>query len=211
MSMMFLHHDLLRIDLEGVKEVYATSESFCGDWLHRSPFVVVRRTQWRNGRIPVGMRGWERSERVAAWLSPENVVRKHSPESVRTKGSIKNLPAFTSLLLLERGWRDIELSWGPVGSVGFEMVSGTRAVRESSDLDIIVRAPAPLSNEAIRLIEYANTSLECPVDIQIETPFGSFASREYLNGGRHCMLRTIDGPRMVADPWHPEIMNEVAL
>jgi phosphoribosyl-dephospho-CoA transferase len=39
------------------------------------------------------------------------------------------------------------------------------------------------------------------IDVQIETPDAAFSLAEFARANLRVMLRHIDGPRLVADPW----------
>jgi phosphoribosyl-dephospho-CoA transferase len=195
-------HDLLRINTAGISALTDTSR-LASVPLKEFPFVVVRRMQQKQGLVPIGIRGKERHERYAAWLDPQYIVTRVAPESIKPHASLSPLAAFGSLLELQGRWREVKLAWGPGGSIGFELVSGCPVVHERSDLDLIVRAPTPLSSDCLRMLAEADNDLPCAIDIQVETPYGAFSLKEYVGASARCLLRTIHGPQLVADPWSP--------
>jgi phosphoribosyl-dephospho-CoA transferase len=92
------------------------------------------------------------------------------------------------------------LTWGPTGSVGFELATGVAVASSTSDLDVVVRAPEPWSVENARDIEDNLAPLPTRVDVQLDTPAGAVMLAEYTRGGR-VLLRTPEGPRLTCDPW----------
>jgi phosphoribosyl-dephospho-CoA transferase len=200
-------HDLLRIDPEGASAL-SRGAVFSSVPLDDFPFVVVRRSRQNAGLIPIGIRGRERHERSAAWIAPQHVIERISPESIEARLPLPSLPAFDSYVELKRLWRGLDLPWGPGGSVGFQLVSGCSVVHDKSDLDIVVRSAKQLTPELLRALVGVDEQFFCPVDIQVETPHGAFAIREYVNSPSRCLLRTVDGPRLVADPWLPQAGRE---
>jgi phosphoribosyl-dephospho-CoA transferase len=58
--------------------------------------------------------------------------------------SRRTLQAFRTLSYLESHLAGLDMSWGPGGSVGYELASGIQAVRSGSDLDFILFAPKKL-------------------------------------------------------------------
>jgi phosphoribosyl-dephospho-CoA transferase len=92
------------------------------------------------------------------------------------------------------------LAWGPTGSVGFELATGTAVVGPASDLDVVVRAPEPWSHVRARELADDLARLPVRVDTQLDTPSGAVALAEYARGGR-VLLRTPDGPKLTNDPW----------
>jgi len=169
------------------------------DWLERAP-LVVRRAVAGPGRVAVGARGLQRNERCAGHVLLTDVARRVTPQDLAREvlagqGRIaaSNLPCLAALLALA-------LDWGPTGGVGFWLASGLPVLRPSSDLDLVMHAPRPLSAEMLADLRALQAGTECRVDIQVDTGFGGFALNEYARGGR-VLLKTDRGPLLVADPW----------
>jgi NAD(P)-dependent dehydrogenase (short-subunit alcohol dehydrogenase family) len=66
-------------------------------------------------------------------------------------------PALRTLLEVRERWAALALSWGPAGSVGFELATERRVTNEESDLDLVVRGAmlntpilAPYAVDAMR-------------------------------------------------------------
>jgi phosphoribosyl-dephospho-CoA transferase len=79
-------HDLLQIS--GLADLvyvgWDLPEKRCPLWVERSleraPFVVVRRANLFDGMIPVGVRGSSRQQRSAAYLAPESIRNRITPD-----------------------------------------------------------------------------------------------------------------------------------
>lgn len=169
-------------------------------------WVVVRRAEPAGGRIPVGIRGAKRSERYAATVAGDDVVEIVSPAQIHAVPVPRRarLRAFRALAETRRALATHRFDgrWGPGGSVGFELVTGAPTVRETSDLDIVIDAPAPLSRHTVHV--FLDALADCParVDVQVATPLGGFALREWLrDDGGLVALRTSHGPVLTASPW----------
>src|ERR1700738_1070783 len=122
-------HDLLQIS--GVVDlVYVGSqlpEKRCPLWVERSlqeaPFVVVRRANLFDGMIPVGVRGSLRKQRFAAYLAPESICNRITPEQLTpARGWLANaraeeIPALKVLARLKEELPDFPLTYGPIGSI----------------------------------------------------------------------------------------------
>jgi len=66
---------------------------------------------------------------------------------------------------------------------------------------LILRTPKRLERaDAEDLLASLDTAV-CPVDLQLQTPFGAVALREWAGGSRRVLLKTISGARLVDDPW----------
>ena len=84
---------------------------------------------------------------------------------------------------------------------GLQLASGVEALNEQSDLDLILRTPEPLARgDAEDLLAILETA-ECAVDLQLQTPFGAVALREWASGSRRVLLKTARGAHLVLDPW----------
>lgn len=195
-------HDLLKIDPEpligkGIAEAAAAS-------LRLSRCVVVRRG--RGPGIPVGIRGRHRDERWAATCQPEWVQGMVTPPQLLELPIDGSLPAFAALRTMKEQWKGAGLTWGPGGSVGFELATGVAAVTTGSDLDLIVFAARSLDASKARELCHSASGLAANVDIRVETPYCGFSLREYARDfpGK-ILLRTPSGVALGSDPWAPVV------
>jgi phosphoribosyl-dephospho-CoA transferase len=103
---------------------------------------------------------------------------------------------------MDERWRHITFAWGPGGSVGFELASAQLSTNDSSDLDLIIRAPARITRESARSLWDRTQGLTVRVDVRVETPHCGFSLEEYACGAlERILLRYPDGPELGADPW----------
>lgn len=169
-------------------------------------WAVARRAPRRAGLIAVGIRGSTRSQRFAAYVHPEAVLRVVRPWEATTDPAPArtDLPAIRALRHLRHHFANQPgaCRWGPGGSVGFELVTGAAVVTESSDLDIVLDAPEPLPPAAAHAWHAAIADSPTRVDVQVSTPLGGFALTEWLReDGGPVALRTATGPVLTARPW----------
>ncbi|MNB82190.1 Phosphoribosyl-dephospho-CoA transferase [compost metagenome] len=197
-------HDLIwltaRDALEGITESWVD-----GVWDTGLP-VVVRRDVDDNGRIPVGVRGLKRDQRAAGWVKPECVTRVVSPDDLSAATDLLRSPFITqppvqvAFQLAQQAW---PWTWGITGSTGYALATGVPVIHADSDLDLLIRAPQPLTAEELERWAGQLRHALCRVDTQVETPAGGFALNEWLRDGK-ALLKTHTGPRLVADPWNRE-------
>lgn len=199
-------HDLLRLGPD--TPAFADAPAWVAASLERAPFVVVRRAYDLEGRIAVGIRGAVRSERFGSWIDPVHVREVLSPEVLRMKKPCSTraaLPAFRLLGTIMPICDSSGYAWGPAGSAGFELASGCPTVTDTSDLDLVMRAPEPLSRSIAKklfdALSAAALEHKTRIDVQIETCKGAFSLAEFARSGAHVMLRSADGVKLVADPW----------
>ncbi len=161
--------------------------------------VVVRRAVADPGYVAVGVRGRLREQRFAAVMPLAAVQRRVAPEALSEVISPRDLPALQALAQLRPVLA--HEAWGVTGSAGFELASGIEALHAQSDLDLILRTPAPMTRaDAEDLLAILDTAV-CAVDLQLQTPFGAVALREWASGSRRVLLKTIHGAHLVLDPW----------
>jgi phosphoribosyl-dephospho-CoA transferase len=202
-------HDLLRIASD--PHAFPDAPGWVERSLFRAPYVVVRREPSLNGAIAIGIRGTERRERFGAWLDAAHVMAVVTPEALRGLGPDAgriDLPAFALLRAIAPLCDDTGCAWGPTGSVGFELASGAATVTPASDLDLLVRAPTPLTRKQASdfhtALSNAASATGTRIDIQVETRDSVFSLAEFARPGVRVMLRSPAGPTLVADPWQRE-------
>ncbi|GGE12602.1 hypothetical protein GCM10011571_12520 [Marinithermofilum abyssi] len=157
--------------------------------------------------VPAGVRGRTRDLRFAAYIPTHAIVERITPEQLAAKKIWRTCPRTRQIgalgvlesvdeLLTARG-----LTWGPTGSVGFELASGVPTATATSDLDLVIRVTNHLSVEMARQLVQAFTRLPVRVDGQLETPGGAVSLAEYARGEPPVLFRTRTGPRLVNTPW----------
>jgi len=203
-------HDLLFARTPaGFRAAGAAPDWLDADWMARAP-LVVRRDTAPFDRIPAGARGPQRNQRCAGHLAVSEVARCVTPERLAAAvldgpaldlvAAADRLPCIAALLALAPRLRALGLDWGPVGGTGFWLASGLPVLRPTSDLDLLVRAPQPLTARALDGLGALQDGAGCRIDIQVDTGAGGFALNEYLRGGR-VLLKTAGGPLLADDPW----------
>lgn len=161
--------------------------------------VVVRRAIAEPGQVAVGVRGHLREQRLAALMPVAAVRRRVIPEALCGVTSTRDLPVLRALEALRPVLANE--AWGISGSAGFELATGIEALHAQSDLDLILRAPKPLARgDAKGLLAILDTAV-CAVDLQLQTPFGAVALREWAGPSRRVLLKTSSGAHLVLDPW----------
>lgn len=199
-------HDLLRL-APGTPD-FAGAPAWVAASLKRAPFVVVRRSSSLNDCVAVGVRGEMRSERFGSWLDQRYVEQVLKPEALKDMQPLTTrakLPAFALLRAIPSLCDLSGCVWGPTGSTGFEIASGCATVTQTSDLDLLMRAPERLDRAMAKTLFDALSKAALDhgtrVDVQIETHDAVFSLAEFAHSGARVMLRCADGPKLVADPW----------
>jgi phosphoribosyl-dephospho-CoA transferase len=169
------------------------------------PWVVVRRGHISDGLIPVGVRGPQRHERCAGFTRLSEVLESRRPDQLRllfAEDSRRKLQAFRTLSYLESHLVGLDMSWGPGGSVGYELASGIPIVRDDSDLDFILFAPRKLEIAEAQDLWRMISSAPGKVDALVETPCCGFSLEEFATTShREILLRTNEGRVLRSNPW----------
>jgi phosphoribosyl-dephospho-CoA transferase len=196
-------HDLLQIEPAFFPSGSLAEPCWARETLIVYPWVVVRRAQTSFGRIAIGVRGAARSERWGAFCDGSQVRTIVRPEQLLPSSC--RTPALRTLHEIRERWADLALSWGPTGSVGFELASGRRVTTEASDLDLVIRAPQRIPVDRARSLLERTLGLGTRVDARVETPLCGFALEEYaLASSSQILLRYAEGVRLGEDPWRVE-------
>jgi phosphoribosyl-dephospho-CoA transferase len=209
-------HYLLQVDAAEVILTDGRDVHCVPPWVFRelretSSVVVRRGVVTRNG-IPIGIRGPERTQRWAASYPPDAVQQIITPMDLLNRFN-KTEDLYVSsvcdgLRSLVTGWHWLTHSWGPGGSLGFELATGKRTTTPGSDLDIVVYADKHLSRtDAKRLLTFARC-LNVRVDIRVETPVCGFSLAEYVEpSAKSMLLRTCAGPILSDNPWNADLLS----
>jgi phosphoribosyl-dephospho-CoA transferase len=199
-------HDLILLGTESTI-TSAEGEPAC-PYLNpkQRPWVVVRRGRIADGLIPVGVRGAQRHQRCAGFTRLSEVLEIRQPDQLRltlAEDSRRALQAFRTLSYLESHLVGLEMSWGPGGSVGYELASGIPTVRGDSDLDFILFAPRQLETTEVQDLWRAISSAPGKVDVLVETPLCGFSLKEFATTSQHkILLRTNNGRILGSNPWN---------
>jgi phosphoribosyl-dephospho-CoA transferase len=173
---------------------------------NQRPWAVVRRGRISDGLVPVGVRGSQRHERCAWFTRLSEVLETRRPDQLRlllAEDSRRALQAFRTLSYLESHLVGLDMSWGPGGSVGYELASGIQTVRDDSDLDFILFAPRQLETTGVRDLWRMISSAPGKVDVLVETPLCGFSLKEFATTSqRKILLRTSAGRILGSNPWN---------
>jgi len=199
-----LPHDLLWG--LSVADVPADAPAWVTEVVGAGQPVVVRRAQVAEGLVAVGVRGQSRDQRYAMAMRLTDITRCVRPEDLAEAADslAPKWPAVRALRHIRPVMDGVGLPWGVAGSVGFELASGTAVLHQGSDLDLILRASTFFSREQAAALVDALEGAVCRIDLQLQTPAGAVALREWAGPARQVLLKADDAARLVTNPWLPE-------
>lgn len=198
------HKEIKPHDILQIKDVNKLIKSIDGfNWIEESlikaPFVVVRRGEPLENKIPVGIRGSSRDKRYGTYLEKENILKIITPYEITDKRlwnknkHIKESNIFKALEIVEKVLKEKKLKWGPTGSTAFELISNTITINENSDLDILIKLSDYFSINEAKEINEKLQKVPCKIDVQLEVPQGIISLVEYARGDSPILLRTNEG------------------
>lgn len=216
-SLPVMPHDLLWTDAVDGLVFRELPPAWVGEQWHCGLPVVVRRDADAGGLVPVGIRGRMRSERAAAWLLPARVQRVVTPEMLVADGEKLACSPFAAMrpvrALLVLVGQVLPWPWGVTGSCAYALATGEPVLHEDSDLDLRVCCQSPPALDDLAALDGLCRRLPCRADVQVETPSGAFALREWLHAHevgrrRQVLLKTNTGPVLTDDPWRPVVAGK---
>jgi phosphoribosyl-dephospho-CoA transferase len=197
-------HNLVQINLNSLSDIAAPYWVLAA--LQSCSWVVVRRVRSAPDEIAVGVRGKSRDQRWGGFIHKRSVCSILRPTDLLAMSRSSTIVLRTSAMrvlraLIER-WQDLDLPWGPAGSVALELASGHSITTECSDLDIAIDASSRMSIERARSLWHRVGDLTPHVDVRVETPECGFSLEEYACAASGpILLRYRDCVSLGCDPW----------
>jgi phosphoribosyl-dephospho-CoA transferase len=130
------------------------------------------------------------------------IQRRIAPEHLRLRAPTE-LAALRALDQMTPLLDAIGLPWGPTGGVGYQLATGLAVLHGASDLDLLLRIAEPIDRAWARALLAQLDSAPCRIDLQLETPYGAVALREWAGDSRRVLLKCDAGARLVDNPWQP--------
>jgi phosphoribosyl-dephospho-CoA transferase len=205
-------HDLLLLRSGVVSSAGVAKPAWVSSSRAGNLWVVVRRANAPDGLVSVGIRGTHRHQRWGGFVDLADVKQSLRPSqlsSCMARPTRRALPALTALSWLERQLGRSKLDWGPAGSVGFELATGRQVITATSDLDLALFAPTPLTRANARDLWSVMSAAPAKVDVRVETPHCGFSLEEFAREGTEQVLVRLPAIRQLAtDPWSISVIED---
>lgn len=192
-------HDLLIVQRDALRN------SILPEWfsLSKDSFIaVVRRDYSPDGKIPIGLRGAQRYQRLGLFIDEKFILSRITPEELVSK--ISDFPIRGTQLdfLSQLSHCSFPFKWGVTGSIAYSLVSGAQYWKITSDVDLRILLPHEVPKKLFDDWLLATSNMQVAVDTQVETPYGGFALKEWLTK-TSVLLKTNRGPIITRNPWSP--------
>lgn len=201
----FLPHDLLFLRPQTLLPDEAPA--WAQDSIKEGLPCVVRRDSFSLEKIPVGFRGTKRSQRYGSFISSQDVLKKFSPEDAVAlllttelkSPQLDYLKDFSEFIQTNENLKN-SVRWGISGSFGFSLAVGKQYFRDTSDIDLVVRANNEEELNRLASLKSWILTPKFQLDIQIQTSKGGFSYKEWLRTNK-VLLKTNTGPLLTDNPW----------
>lgn len=201
----FLPHDLLFLRPQTLLPDEAPA--WAQDSIKEGLPCVVRRDSFSLEKIPVGFRGTKRSQRYGSFISSQDVLKKFSPEDAvellltteLKSPQLDYLKDFSEFIQTNENLKN-SVRWGISGSFGFSLAVGKQYFRDTSDIDLVVRANNKEELNCLASLKSWILTPKFQLDIQIQTFKGGFSYKEWLRT-KKVLLKTNTGPLLTDNPW----------
>lgn len=191
-------HDI--VEFECIEKLY-DSTSF-PTWVVKSPeaanYGVVRRMATSKGNVPIGLRGKTREQRVGTFIQQQEILRVITPETLTNRIDEQEQQIYySSLRNIREEFLKLNLSWGPTGSVGFEIATSHKVTSTNSDIDISIYINEINPHLLVEVNQFID-QLEFRIDAQVEIPqLGAFLLNDYVKHSESgFIVRTPFGPQL---------------
>lgn len=191
-------HDIVKFTGIEKLENYSTLPAWVFESSEAANYAVVRRMATSKEKTPIGLRGKTREQRVGAFIHSQDILQIMTPESLINQiDEYKGRVYYSSLKRIREEFSELPLSWGPTGSVGFEIASSHPVTTINSDIDIAIY-PEKIDHDLLVEVSDFVESLGARVDAQVEIPrIGAFLLNDYVkNSTSGFIVRTPFGPQL---------------
>jgi phosphoribosyl-dephospho-CoA transferase len=172
------------------------------DWVFSTPsasnFGVVRRMPISNKLIPIGLRGDGRARRFGTYIHEDHIEEVITPNSLVNRiDEFQDKIYYPTLKSIRDEFAKLDLSWGPTGSIGFEIATNMNVTSINSDVDISIYVEA-IDQDLLEEVGGFLRSLDRKIDVQVEVPIlGAFLLNDFLkNQEPGFIVRTPFGPQL---------------
>ena len=214
MEQLVYPHDLLTITLE--KDELSSFPEWAQLKLTEFQTVIVTRQKpLSKNKIVVGVRGNQRNQRFAFEINKQRIQKRVTPYEAleqfkfnRLPESRKGFPVFQALRSIQ-GKHFLSADFGITGSASYEIVTGDMMVKETSDLDLVLKVDHQISfDNLIKLWDILN-QFSVHADVQLVHADRGFSLEEFVQqNGKQVLIKSGTGPFISNAPWNDLIRGK---
>src|SRR5699024_1538915 len=214
MEQLVYPHDLLKISFE--KDELSAFPKW--DQLKLTEFqtvIVTRQKPLSKNGVVVGVRGNQRNQRFAFEINKQMIQKRVTPYEAlehfrfnQLPESRKDFPVFQAL----RNTQDKQLlssNFGITGSAGYEIVTGDMMVKETSDLDLILKVNHRIPFDKLKKLWENLNQFSVHADVQLVNDDRGFSLEEFVQqNGKQVLMKSGTGPFISNCPWSDLIQGK---
>ena len=216
MEQLVYPHDLLTIFLE--KDELSAFPKWAQ--LKLSEFqtvIVIRQKPLSKNGVIVGVRGNQRNQRFAFEINKKMIQKRVTPYEAleqfkfnQLPESRKNFPVFQALRSIQ-GKHLLSADFGITGSAGYEIVTGDMMVKETSDLDLVLKVDHQISFDELKSLWENVNQFSVHADVQLVRADRGFSLEEFMQqNGKQVLIKSSTGPFISNDPWNDLFREGIA-
>ncbi|OAQ07887.1 hypothetical protein A3O17_06105 [Ligilactobacillus aviarius] len=214
MEQLVYPHDLLTITLE--KDELSSFPEWAQLKLTEFQTVIVTRQKpLSKNKIVVGVRGNQRNQRFAFEINKQRIQKRVTPYEAleqfkfnRLPESRKGFPVFQALRSIQ-GKHFLSADFGITGSAGYEIVTGDMMVKETSDLDLVLKVDHQISFDKLKKLWENLNQFSVHADVQLVNDDRGFSLEEFVQqNGKQVLMKSGTGPFISNCPWSDLIQGK---
>ena len=214
MEQLVYPHDLLTITLE--KDELSSFPEWAQLKLTEFQTVIVTRQKpLSKNKIVVGVRGNQRNQRFAFEINKQRIQKRVTPYEAleqfkfnRLPESRKGFPVFQVLRSIQ-GKHFLSADFGITGSAGYEIVTGDMMVKETSDLDLILKVDHRIPFDKLKKLWENLNQFSVHADVQLVHADRGFSLEEFVQqNGKQVLIKSGTGPFISNAPWNDLIRGK---
>lgn len=214
MEQLVYPHDLLTIFLE--KDELSSFPEWAQLKLTKFQTVIVTRQKplSKNG-VVVGVRGNQRNQRVAFEINKQRIQKRVTPYEALEQFKFNQLPESRKDFPVFQALRNIQdkqflsSNFGITGSAGYEIATGDMMVKETSDLDLVLKVDYQIPFDKLKKLWESLNQSSVHADVQLVNADRGFSLEEFVQqNGRSVLIKSGLGPFISNDPWNDLIQGK---
>lgn len=207
MEQLVYPHDLLTIALKK-KELLSFPEWVQLKLIEFQTVIVTRQKPLSENGVVVGVRGNQRDQRFAFEIDRQRIQKRITPYKALTQFNFDQLPEGRKALPVFQTLQSIQdqqflaANFGITGSASYEIVTGDLMVKQTSDLDLILKADCEMAfSDLKRLWNFLN-QFSVHADVQLVSQTRGFSLEEFVQQkGKQVLIKSENGPFISKNPW----------
>lgn len=179
--------------------------------------IVTRQKPLSKNGIVVGVRGNQRNQRFAFEINKKRIQKRVTPYKALEQFKFNQLPESRKDFPVFQALRSIQdkhllsAAFGITGSAGYEIVTGDMMVKETSDLDLVLKGDHRIPFDKLKKLWENLNQFSVHADVQLVHADRGFSLEEFVQqNGKQVLIKSGTGPFISNDPWNDLFREGIA-